>query len=234
MKPIDKKGRPIYAHIFAVLKKYGRKLDELHWIESVYKPNLFRKSFGDVLIFADMRGTEVIPIWQEPYPLIYVDDKCPEDWKMRRALRKAIEELEGVGIPHRFSFYDECESEDVFSGYDVDFPDGLCRNCGKEFDADGLFCSEDCEKNHLSIQKQKEEERLAEEKAQEKAREVQQPKELTSKKPKVAKKKKTRDKANIETALLPYRYNQSNKFDPPSELFKKRLASRDRVKHARY
>jgi len=71
MKPEDKFGRRIYPKTFLILQKYGNILTELGWKESKNKPNLFYKEFDEIIVFADMRGTEIVPIWEDPCPLIY-------------------------------------------------------------------------------------------------------------------------------------------------------------------
>lgn len=72
MKPIDKYGRPIYSNVFLRLKRIGNALTKLNYRESIKKPNLFYRILANGgLIFADMRGSEIIPIWEDPRPLIY-------------------------------------------------------------------------------------------------------------------------------------------------------------------
>lgn len=166
MKPVDIKGRPIYSRIFAVLKKYGEKMIALQWAESYNKPNLFYKSFNKIMVFADMRGTEIIPIWDEPYPYIYDNGKSEEEWKRRRSINKAIEELNSANIPHRFSFYEDCEPGGLFFGDKEEFADGTCKVCKKEFNHNGLFCSEQCEQSESEKKKKEEEEWLSEVKSQ--------------------------------------------------------------------
>ena len=80
MKPVNIDGRPIYDSIFRKLLAIGTRLLECGWRESITKPNLFLKSFDDVMVFADMRGTEITPIWEEPYPLMYASPDHP-DWR---------------------------------------------------------------------------------------------------------------------------------------------------------
>lgn len=155
MKAEDKFGRRIYPKTFLIIKKYGEILTELGWKESRSKQNLFYKKFDGIMVFADMRGTEIVPIWEDPSPLIYAE-KGHENWKKRRALRYAVEELGSNGIPHRFSFYEECEPNGLFFGETEEMPDGKCKLCGKEFNHDGLFCSEKCEKTYSELNRLRE------------------------------------------------------------------------------
>lgn len=152
MKPIDIKGRPIYPRVFVILQEHGRKLLESQWKESINKPNLFFKEFLGLAVFADMRGTGIVPIWDEPYPYLYVSGENEPDWKKRRSMRYAIEDLDLMGVPHRFSFFEEMEPDGLFFGDEAERPDGKCKMCGEEFDKDGLFCSEKCEKTHLQLE----------------------------------------------------------------------------------
>ncbi|OLS29421.1 MAG: hypothetical protein HeimC2_00510 [Candidatus Heimdallarchaeota archaeon LC_2] len=72
MKAEDKYGRPIYKYIFSTLEKFGKSLINLNYKESKQKPNLFYRVLPNGgVIFADMRGTEIVPIWEDPRPMIY-------------------------------------------------------------------------------------------------------------------------------------------------------------------
>jgi predicted HNH restriction endonuclease len=150
MKSEDKFGRRIYSKTFLILQKYGEMLADLGWKESQKKPNLFYKMLDGITVFADMRGTEIVPIWEDPCPLMYVTMEH-EDWKRRRAVRYAAAELGSAGIPHRLSFYDEAEPDGLLFGDPEELPDGKCKLCGNEFDHDGLFCSETCEKTSSQL-----------------------------------------------------------------------------------
>ena len=153
MKAVDKFGNPIYSRVFEKLLMIGEVLRENSWRERADKPNLFYKKFEDIFVHADMRGTEIIPIWKEPVPMLY-SMKTGEDWKDRKVLRKASEELKKCGIEYRYSYYHDCEpSEKDLEEYQRNMDmfgidglaDGKCRKCEKDFDSDGLFCSEKCE-----------------------------------------------------------------------------------------
>lgn len=71
MKPVDRFGRPIYQHIYRQLEVIRQKLVRYGYRESQSKPNLFYCSYNIVIFFADMRGTELVPIWEDPVPLFY-------------------------------------------------------------------------------------------------------------------------------------------------------------------
>jgi hypothetical protein len=179
------------------------------------------------MVFADMRGTEIIPIWDEPYPYVYASGQLEDAWKRRRAINKALEDLNGVNIPHRFSFYDECEPDGLFFGYEKELADGKCKLCGKEFDSDGLFCSEKCEKAHLQLEEMSEKE-YASSKTDFPDLPPQKPKQKTNET------KSHLDAPNSGKHSPTNVQNTLDTFETPSEMFKKRKASRDRVKHPRY
>jgi len=162
MIPRDKSGREIYPRIFNILKKHGNALVSAGWRESKNKPNLFWKKFSDVMVFADMRGTDTIPIWESPFPLLYAFSDQTEDWVKRRAIRHAIEDLRHIDVPYRFSFYDDCEPDGLWFGEDAKLADGSCQLCGKEMDNSGLFCSKECEDIFAQLGELRSEEDLCE------------------------------------------------------------------------
>lgn len=133
MKPVTIDGRPIYQSIFTILQAIGTRLLECGWRESITKPNLFLKCFDDVMVFADMRGTEITPIWEEPYPLLYASPDHP-DWKRRYAIRLATDELTEREIKFRFSWPDQFEPDGLFFGSEEELADGFCKMCGKHID----------------------------------------------------------------------------------------------------
>jgi len=161
MKPVDKFGRTLYPSAYRKLTKIGSQLEELDWKESKNKPNLFYKDFNGSIIFADMRGTDEVPIWESPFPLMYALNEGPE-WKRRNGLVKAIEELTNVEVETRLSFYDSMEIDGLFGGPEEELPDGFCKMCETEITdgerEDGLFCSEHCEKAFAQLQEMRREE----------------------------------------------------------------------------
>jgi hypothetical protein len=157
MKPEDKFGNPIYPHIFAVLQRYGSYLESSGWRESKNKPNLFWKSFNGISVFADMRGTDIVKIWEDPCPMIYAHSEEHEDWKKRRVIRYATEECDALGVPYRFSFYEDCEPDGLMFGDDDELANGMCKLCHEEIDRDGLFCSDKCQQTYNKLIKFREE-----------------------------------------------------------------------------
>lgn len=135
---IDKFGRLIYENIWQILLKQGRILQKCGYKESEKKPNLFYKVIKEGIIFADMRSSNIVPIWADTNPLFYWNlDKTLPDWKKRRIVNYEMDMLAGHGCPCRLSF----EQIDL----DLDGGDGLCIVCETEFNNEGLFCSNNCE-----------------------------------------------------------------------------------------
>lgn len=142
MIPKDKFGNPIHDRIFRILKRQGDILISLGYKESKKKPNLFFIKTGDGIFFADMRGTEEIPIWRDSMPLFYWRfEKEYPDWKNRRIIREMLSILAENECPCRLSFMEECEPDGLF----FEGGDGYCKLCGKDFRREGEFCSKECE-----------------------------------------------------------------------------------------
>jgi len=139
----DKFGNPIYPHIFKQLQRNAGILMNLGFYESKAKPNLFlveNKSQGFVF-FADMRGTDEVPIWQDTRPLIFIKSKKRiPDWRRKRLLDRFINRLSDEDCECRLSHYDNFLIEN-----------GYCKFCGKDFFDEGYYCSEECEKGEEEI-----------------------------------------------------------------------------------
>ncbi|MBN2331038.1 MAG: HNH endonuclease [Candidatus Aenigmarchaeota archaeon] len=139
MIPQDKFGNPIYEHIFKVLQENGRVLALAGFKESRNKPNLFflKDEEKNVVFFADMRSTGDVPIWEDTRPLIYGKFLAEHpEWKKRRIMTGMFQLLLQNGCECRFE-------DDLLVEHGED---GYCKLCGKDFQADGLYCSKECEK----------------------------------------------------------------------------------------
>ncbi|MFH1821496.1 MAG: hypothetical protein ABH852_03530 [Methanobacteriota archaeon] len=117
----------------------GRILNKLGYSESHQKPNLFFRKTDDGVFFADMRGTEEVPIWENPSPLSYfksLKSDLPK-WQQEKLRNEERDRLRQAGCECRLSFFEESEPD----------PGGLCRECGKRpaKDVDSYLC-EDCAK----------------------------------------------------------------------------------------
>jgi len=111
VEPRDKFGRPIYPHVYAKMKQYGEDLLRAGYREAAKKPNLFHFWAGPVVFFADMRGTMMVPIWEDMTPLLY--------WSFRTSLPLRARQicvyiewrrLLALGVHPRLSF--ECNPGD--------------------------------------------------------------------------------------------------------------------------
>jgi hypothetical protein len=128
----NKDGRPIYNNkTWYRMLEIGKKLERLGYRESNNKPNLYYKVFdnqnnGDRgLVFADMRGTVVIPIWDDSRPLLYY-----KNLTFMKFLPEFIS-LERAGCHPRVSFYEECEPGGWLFHLDKT-PSGYCKRCGED------------------------------------------------------------------------------------------------------
>lgn len=149
MEPFDKFGNQIYPKTYNKMLGYSRILIKNGYSESVKKPNLFFRKDEDagVIFFADMRGTDIVAIWEDPSPMLYV--RFPNDmprWNQKRLLE---EEYRALRIC-RLSFYEECEPGGLMFG---EGGDGYCIVCGKDFQDEGLFCSKQCEEAYGDLGK---------------------------------------------------------------------------------
>ena len=92
--PHDKYGRPIYSKPFAKIIKNSNILSKNGYSEAHNKPNLYYKKIPDGVFFADMRSSEIIPIWEDTRPLFYwnFNNDAPM-WKRRRLIKQELVDL---------------------------------------------------------------------------------------------------------------------------------------------
>lgn len=102
------------------------KLKDAGYSESVNKPNLFYKPLSCGVMFADMREDSIISIWRK--------SENPKWWNVRTAER----ELKNL----QFTHFSSILMIHPFQPYD----NGYCRTCGKDFQDDGLYCSDECKR----------------------------------------------------------------------------------------
>ena len=127
----NKDGRPIYSdNIWNQMQENGESLKNLGFEESINKPNLFYKCLTvnqdkNGIIFIDLRGTSIIPIWDDPDPIAYKNEILEFTDFM-----KEVVYLKGSGVPIRFSYYDKCEPEG-WGFFLKEIPSGYCKRCGK-------------------------------------------------------------------------------------------------------
>lgn len=147
MQPIDGTGRPICGRVYATLLDTGHRLEAGGYAEARNTPNLFWRSDGaGITFFASMRGTSVIPIWEDTRPLFswkvndefacskdhtgihHQDAPCPTKFRLRELLKAEMRRLAKVGIRTRLSFYEDSEPEGLFFGDE----DKYCAGCGAD------------------------------------------------------------------------------------------------------
>jgi hypothetical protein len=74
---IDRFGRPVAAFVMRKVQRIGTQLKEFGFRESKNKPDLYYMTLhshefvGKIMVFADLRGSEVVPIYEETCPLIW-------------------------------------------------------------------------------------------------------------------------------------------------------------------
>jgi hypothetical protein len=148
LKPVDKFGNPIYSTTWEIMRKNAKTLHKLGYVESSSKPNLFLRKHENGVFFADMRGTDVVKIWEDTCPLMYFKfSHIIPDWRKRRIVKYELRTLLGNGCECRLSFYEMAEPEGLM--FDSD-QDGYCAYCGNDFRDNGIFCSTECqEQNYM-------------------------------------------------------------------------------------
>ncbi len=170
----DKFGKHIPNSTFRIVKDIAERLERIGYIEMKNNPNLFCYKSGDVTFYADFRGTNEVPIWIDPKPLIYWFPK-EVDENLWLSILSHFELLGENGIAKRISFYEEFEPGEltfdmseftdeylskrfeipvfVFRDGMLSFVDqeGKCHNdqCGRRFNAPGFFCSDRCREVYI-------------------------------------------------------------------------------------
>lgn len=102
MKPLDKQGRRLFGQTWDRVHHYGTQLVALGYVEHAEKSNLFVRSYRSAQFYADLRGSNVVAIWQDRRPLFY--------WRFRRDLDRptaqriiSIEAARTAPVPIRLS-----------------------------------------------------------------------------------------------------------------------------------
>lgn len=153
MEPVDKFGRGIFGVAWFRLCENGRMLKNAGYSETK-KPNLFIRYDSGFRLYADMRGTDVIPIWDDTRPLFYLfpsnNEEADQSIKKRNSIMASeIARLQREGVEVRLSFYEEAEpGSDSFGSY------FQCVNCNRAFGFPSAeaYCQE-CIAQHNVIEK---------------------------------------------------------------------------------
>jgi hypothetical protein len=156
MIPFDKFGAPIFQSRYARLQENGKILLSMGYFESRKSPNLFCKELPQGWVYADMRGTKEVPIWEDTRPLFYWKfDATTALWERRRTIKTELRRAVKDGCPCRLSFYWYRTDEFIEVSASIDeeeglfeWDDGFCRFCNTDFKNEGSFCSDKCEKDY--------------------------------------------------------------------------------------
>jgi hypothetical protein len=158
----DKFGNPIYKQIFDRLLIKGQILSLNGYRESYNSPNLFVKKIPEGAFFADMIGTELVPIWSDMVPLFYWKfSESVSMWKRRRMISEEFAQLSEDGCTCRLSYEIDYDATPEFQGTstmrrtsyaEIEWlnGDGYCAECKKDIQSEDEFCSEECMKKHDS------------------------------------------------------------------------------------
>lgn len=161
----DKFGNTIYPSVFKKMVIHANKFLEAGY-KTCSKDNLFIKPNESGCFFLSLNGTTEIKIWEDTSGLFtFTFDAETPGWKRRRLLSNELKRLQLENVPFRVSFFfsnnpefeDACYSNQEdginFSFYHnklsfEGLQDGICRNCEKDFEAEGTFCCEKCEQDY--------------------------------------------------------------------------------------
>ena len=129
MKRQNKDGRPINSDkIWKRMLWIGGNLEKIGYRESKNSPNLFYKQINDEIergaMFADLRGTVIIPIWADASPITYF-----KEISFKRYIKEVILLNRYKCFP-RTTFYQDSEPDGWAFGTGI--PEGYCKGCGKD------------------------------------------------------------------------------------------------------
>lgn len=146
-------GRPIFSKPWNAMSHHANILSQYGYVESIKKPNLFYREDKETkaVFFADMRGSNNHPIWDNPTPIVYA--KFPNNmplWKRNRLSKQELNKLpdcviyrdDVIGI---FDIWGDIKEDQYI------LEDGYCRICGRDYQDNGFFCSNECKKEARRI-----------------------------------------------------------------------------------
>ena len=106
----------MYPSTASRICRIGEKLVELGFVQAHKKPYIFKlhlaEGFG--IVFADLGGTDVIPVWEEDGPMLYWKLNCTDDATKREIVEAVIAVCADAGIQPRLSHYVESEPDGLF------------------------------------------------------------------------------------------------------------------------
>ena len=92
-------------------------------LETTEKPMENYESKG--MMFVDMRGTDIVPIWDDPRPITYFKDLPFESYMLE------FIKLIRADCSPRLTFFQDSEPDGWAFGLEV-IPDGYCKGCGRD------------------------------------------------------------------------------------------------------
>jgi len=147
--PYNFRGKVIHEEsVYRELCSNVAKLKANGYKESIKKPSLFyRKGQHEEIYFADLRGNDMVAIWEDTSPLFYVQfpvDKIPY-WQRSRLASQEFTRLKICHLSMEFDPTDYCIVSDELEVYMSNSSLGYCSWCGKDIQSDDEFCSPECE-----------------------------------------------------------------------------------------
>jgi len=141
----DRFGNPIYPHVHSKMREIGRQLVALGYSEHTRKPDLYVCSHPSVTFYADLRGTAMVPIWEDTSALFYWRFSGNLPLTLRRRML-AIETMRLRDVPWRVSgeMHEDYEIAQEFplqtSGDD---PEGRVQPRLRQLFADDILADDD-------------------------------------------------------------------------------------------
>lgn len=123
-----------------LFKEIGRRLEDAGYREASKKPMLYFRATEKIIFYADLR----IKDWHRDFadfPHFYFQkiDDIP-DWLLNRFIN---EEISMLGIRYKVDVNLSGFEPPTYNNYN-----GICCFCGRDFQDDGDYCSEECKLAH--------------------------------------------------------------------------------------
>jgi len=146
----DYRGKSIPSATYQVLRGYGNILECHGYRESTRTLNLFgRRGECGIIYLADMTGRE-LGFWHRAVVFSAKRPGDMPDWKYRRLLNREYKRL--CVVPCISVSLGQTAIQalaQLYQRHRWRYGDGYCIECGKDFQADGAFCDEDCQHSHI-------------------------------------------------------------------------------------
>lgn len=118
---MDARGNQLYPKVKQQLYAHARNLLKIGFRQARKKPWLFLLPISNKrgIVFANLGGTEEVPIWEDTSPLLHWQLKVSER-EERMIVHEVAEHCRGRNVPVRFSFYDGHFDPEVKEQYNDD------------------------------------------------------------------------------------------------------------------